>query len=169
MGTKRVIIASSLAALLLVSIFSFHVNVLRIEAVRERQTVFVRTIKPNSTFSTAYVHSVELSPVREYFRIDGDFRIVLYETHFSSCNTGLPTTLSGDERFSRDGDHFRIFNMARVVPILDLWVNAQYDNILQLGGDPPISLPAFVGDTLLRVTVEEASIFEFVCMKANLS
>jgi len=168
MNAKRTLIASSLAALFLVVVFSFHVHVLRVEAVREQRTVFVHIVRPNDTFSTAYVHSVELSPVREYFRIDADFRIVLYETHFSSCNTGLPTILSGGERFSHDGDHFRIFGMARVVPVLDLWVDAQYDNTLQMGGDAPVNLPALAGNTLLRVAVAEISFFEFICLKTNL-
>lgn len=169
MSKKSITITASLTVLALLSVLPFHLHVLRVEAVREHQTVFVRIIRPNDTFSTSYVHSVELSPVREYFRIDADCRIVLYETHFSSCNTGLPTTLSEHERLSHDGDHFRIFNMDRVVPCLDLWVDAQYDNTLQLRAGPPLRLPSLAGNTLLRVTVEEVSVFEFVCMKAGLS
>lgn len=169
MDAKRILIASSLAALFLLLGFSCHVHVLRVEAVQKQHTVLVRIVRPHDTFSTAYIHSVELSPVREYFRIDADFRMVLHETRFSSCNTGLPTTLSGDERFSHDGDHFRICNMARIVPALDLWVAAQYENTLQLGGDTPVSLPALAGDTLLRVTVGEISFFAFICLKMKLT
>ncbi|MBW2560211.1 MAG: DUF1850 domain-containing protein [Deltaproteobacteria bacterium] len=165
MDKKRIAIVSSLAVLCLSLFLPCHV--LRIEAAREHQTVFVHRIRPDDTFSTTYIHSVELSPVREYFRIDRYFRIVLYETHFSSCNTGLPTTLSGDEKLSIDGDHLRISNMERVVSGLDLWVNEQYDNRLQLGEGTILNLPSLAGDTLLRVTIEEVPLFKFLYLKAN--
>jgi len=165
MEKKRVIIVASLAALCFSLFLPCHV--LRIEAAREHQTVFIHRIRPDDTFSTTYIHSVERSPVREYFRVDRDFRIVLYETHFSSCNTGLPTTLSGDEKLYNDGDHLRISHMNRVVPELDLWVNEKYDNRLQLGEDTILHLPALAGDTLLRVTIEKVPVFKFIYLKAN--
>lgn len=164
MDKKRVIIVSSLAALCFSLFLPCHV--LRIEAAREHQTVFIHRIRPDDTFSTTYIHSVERSPVREYFRVDRDFRIVLYETHFSSCNTGLPTTLSGDEKLYIDGDHLRISRMNRVVPGLDLWVNERYGNTLQLGEDTILKLPSLAGDTLLRVTVERVTWFTFFSLKA---
>ena len=167
MNKKRILIFSSLAVLCFSLFLPFHV--LRIEAAREGQTVFVHRIRPNDRFSTSYIHSVELSPVREYFRVDKYFRIVLYETQFSSCNTGLPTTLSGDEKLYIDGDHLRISNMDRVVPGLDLWVNEKYDNTLQLGDGTILNLPSLAGDTLLRVTVEELTLFTFLYLKANRS
>lgn len=165
MDKKRIIIFSFLAVLC--CSFFLPCHVLRIEAAREQQTVFVHRIRPNDTFSTTYIHSVELSPVREYFRIDKYFRIVLYETQFSSCNTGLPTTLSGDEKLYIDGDHLRISNMDRVVPGLDLWVNEKYGNRLQLGEGTVLNLPSLAGDTLLKVTVEEITLFKLLYLKAN--
>jgi len=165
MDKKRIAIVSSLAALCFSLLLPCHV--LRIEAAREHQTIFVGRVQPNDRFSTSYIHSVELSPVREYFRVDTDFRIVLYETHFSSCNTGLPTTLSGDEKLSIDGDHLRISHMERIVSELDLWVNERYDNTLQLGEGTILNLPSLAGDTLLRVTIEEVPLFKFLYLKAN--
>jgi hypothetical protein len=166
MDKKRIAMVSSLAALCFFSFLPCHV--LRIEAAREHQTVFVHRIRPGDMFSTSHIHSVELSPVREYFRIDTDFRIVLYETQFSSCNTGLPTTLSGDETLCIDGDHLRISHMNRVLPGLDLWVNEQYENTLQLGEGTILKLPSLAGDTLLRVTVEEVMLFKLLCLKAGI-
>ncbi len=131
--------------------------------------MFVHRIRPNDRFSTTYIHSVELSPVREYFRVDQHFRIVLYETQFSSCNTGLPITLSGDEKLYNDGDHLRISHMDRVMPALDLWVNKQYDNTLQLGEGAILNLPSLAGDTLLRVTVAEVTLFKLLFLKAGMS
>ena len=166
MDKKKIIILSSLAALFFFSLIPCHV--LRIEAARKNRTVFVHIIRPNDRFSTSYIHSVELCPVREYFKIDRKFRVVLYETTFSSCNTGLPTTLSGDEKLHTDGDHLRISNMHRILPQLDLWVNEKYDNTLTLGDGGILKLPSLAGDTLLRVTVERLTFLEFLYLKARI-
>ncbi|MBW2544274.1 MAG: DUF1850 domain-containing protein [Deltaproteobacteria bacterium] len=166
MNKKRIIILSSLAALFFFSLIPCH-HVLRIEAARKNRPVFVHIVRPNDRFSTSYIHSVELCPVREYFKIDKNFRIVLYETTFSSCNTGLPTTLSGDEKFYNDGTHLRISNMHRILPQLDLWVNEKYDNTLTLGEGRILKLPSLAGDTLLKVTVERLTFLEFLYLKAR--
>jgi len=166
MGKKTIIILSFIVVLFFFSLTPLHV--LRIEATRENQTVFLQTIRPGDTFSTGYIHSVELSPVKEYFTIDDNFRIVLYKTTFSSCNTGLPTTLSGDETFFIDEDHFRITNMHRVVPALDLWVNKKYDNTLTLGNGTVLKLPSLAGDTLLRIAVEKMPFFNVLYHKATM-
>ncbi|MEA3487235.1 MAG: DUF1850 domain-containing protein [Thermodesulfobacteriota bacterium] len=166
MNKKRIIILSSIAALFFFSLIPCHV--LRIETARKNQTVFIQIIWQDYRFSTRYIHSVELSPVREYFKIDNNFKIVLYETTFSSCNTGLPTTLSGDEKFYNVGTHLRISNMHRVLPELDLWVNKKYDNTLTLGDGEVLELPSLAGDTLLRVAVEKLPFLKFLYLKAKI-
>jgi len=166
MDKRRIIILSALAIFFFCSLIPCHV--LRIEAIRKNRPVFAYIVRPNDQFSTKYIHSVELSPVREYFKIDKNFRIVLYETTFSSSNTGLPTTLSGDEKLYTNGDHLRISNMHRIVPQLDLWVNEKYDNSLTLGNGRILELPSLAGDTLLRVTVERLTFLEFLYVKAKI-
>ena len=166
MDKKRIIILSSIVILFFFSLIPCHI--LRIEAAVKNRTVFVQTIRPDYRFSTRYIHSVELCPVGEYFKIDSNFRIVLYETTFSSCNTGLPTTLSGDEKFHIDRDHMRISSMHRVLPELDLWVNKKYDNTLTLGDGEVLELPSLAGDTLLRITVDKLTIFNLLYLKATI-
>ncbi|MBW2630166.1 MAG: DUF1850 domain-containing protein [Deltaproteobacteria bacterium] len=166
MDKKKIIILSSIVALFFFSLIPCHI--LRIEAARKNRTVFIQIIRPDYRFSTRYIHSVELSPVREYFKIDKNFRIVLYETTFSSCNTGLPTTLSGDEKFYTNGDHMRISDMHRVLPKLDLWVNKKYDNTLTLENGEILKLPSLAGDTLLRITVEKLPVFNLLYLKARI-
>lgn len=166
MDKKRIIILSSIAALFFFSLIPCHV--LRIEAAKKNRTVFIQIIPPDYRFSTEYIHSVELSPVREYFKIDKNFRIVLYETTFSSCNTGLPTTLSGDEKFYDAGTHLRISNMHRILPELNLWVNKKYDNTLTLENGKILKLPSLAGDTLLRITVEKLLVFNLLYLKARI-
>jgi len=86
---KRTVCLILFAALVLVAGL-FPVHVLQIEAPRKDSVVFVRFIQPGDRFSLMYRHSVELCRVWDYFRIDGQYRLVLDETVFGSSNTGLP-------------------------------------------------------------------------------
>ncbi|WP_034626638.1 DUF1850 domain-containing protein [Halalkalibacter okhensis] len=47
-------------------------------------------IQPNDTFYHEYLHSVELSPVREYFTIDDEYRMIATESWTKSFGAGLP-------------------------------------------------------------------------------
>ncbi|WP_332634461.1 DUF1850 domain-containing protein [Halalkalibacter flavus] len=47
-------------------------------------------IQPHDTFYHEYLHSVELSPVREYFTIDEEFRMIATESWTKSFGAGLP-------------------------------------------------------------------------------
>ncbi len=166
MNKKGIVVFSSIVAFFLLSLIPCHV--LRIETPGKHRTVFVQIIRPDYKFSTTYIHSVELCPVREYFIIDQDFRIVLYETTFSSCNTGLPTTLSGDEKLFIEDDQICISNMHRVLRELDLWVNKKYDNILTLEDGETLELPSLAGDVLLRITVEKLPLASLLYLKAKI-
>ena len=164
--TRIIILSSAFALLFFIALIPCHV--LRIEAAKKDRTVFLQIIRPGCEFSTSYIHSVELSPVREYFKTDKKFRIVLYETTFSSCNTGLPTILSGDEKIYTEADYLRVSDMRRILPELNLWVNEKYDNTLTLGNGEVIKLPSLAGDALLRVTVERLTFLELLYLKAKM-
>jgi hypothetical protein len=107
-----------------------------------------------------YRHSVELCPVWDHFRVDGEYRLILDETVFASSNTGLPAVLGKNERFARDGAAFRISNMQRILPAIEIWVDRSYDNVLEIGGQQ-VSLPGLAGDTLLRLRIRKAFLAEW--------
>jgi hypothetical protein len=153
------------AVLLLCSLISF--NVLEIDAIRKEHVVFVHIIHPGDTFATRYTHSVELCHVWEFFRIDEQYRIVLYETTFSSCNTGLPVSLAGNEKLHHEGDHFRVSDMHRVVSGLSLWVHEKYGNMLKIGDAEAIRLSLLAGNTLLKVTIRNITFPEYIYLKAK--
>jgi len=150
----------------LFSLVPFHV--LQIKAFREGNIVFIRIVHPDERFATRYIHSVEHCPVREYFRIDDDFRIILYETTFSSSNTGLPYATFGNEEFHNDVNHFRISNMCRILPKLLLWVNEKYDNTLKINDFQELKLPLLAGNTLLQIKIRKVTFLEFVYLKAKI-
>ena len=62
------------------------VRALRVTAVKQSETALILYVRPGDRFDYHYIHSVERSPVWEYFRIDDNYRMVLYETSFCSSN-----------------------------------------------------------------------------------
>ncbi len=145
-----------LAAIIAVMAAAFAlrpVHALQIAVVKQNRLVFLQRIAPGDRFSTGYTHSVELSPVREYYRVDRDYRMILRETTFRSSNVGLPYAAFGDEVFHSEADGFRISNMNRVVPQLLIWADRRYDNRLRLK-DRDLALYGFGGNALVQVRIK---------------
>lgn len=166
MKAKWIAITVVCIFLLIVSLASRHV--LQVEALREERIVFLSVVHPGEGFATKYIHSVEKCPVWEFFRIDENFRIILYKTTFSSSNTGLPYAPMSGEEFHNEGNYFRISNMHRVIPELCLWVNERYDNILKINNARVLRLPSLAGNTLLVIKVRKMKMFEILALKARL-
>lgn len=144
----------------------FPVHVLQIEDLRKERVVFIRSLQPGDRFSLMYRHSVELCRVWDYFRIDGQYRLVLDETVFGSSNAGLPSVLGDGERFTRGATASRISNMRRILPAVEIWVNRRYENTLEFNGRK-IHLPELAGDTLLRLHIRKVILFEFLYEKMH--
>jgi hypothetical protein len=161
-GIILVIAAAALIAVLAV----IPVHVLQIDARKEGNPVFVRIVRPGSEFALGYIHSVELSPVWDYFRVDDSCRIVLYETAIRSFNTGLPSTLTGEEKLHREKDGFRISGVNRVLPSIDLRVHERTDNTLKVRDDS-LKLYSLAGNTLLRISIRDVCLWEYLCLKVN--
>jgi hypothetical protein len=162
---KRNVFLLLFAALVLVAGL-FPVHVLQIEDPRKERVVFVRSLQPGDRFSLMYRHSVELCRVWDYFRIDGQYRLILDETVFGSSNAGLPSVLGDGERFTRGATASRISNMQRILPAVEIWVNRRYENTLEFGGRK-IRLPDLAGDTLLRLSIRKVILFEFLYEKMH--
>jgi len=117
--------------------------------------IFLRVVKPKDTFLLKYLHSVALSDVWERFVIDKDYEFVLTETRFQGQGAGLPTSLSGNDKLTREGDWFNITGMRRVVPLIYWRVQAKWNNRLYFRNEPEMNLSRLLGDTLIRVEVEK--------------
>jgi len=93
------------------SFYKFHKNLLIVDA-KTGKTLLSFNVEDKDTFEISFIHSVSLSPVYEYYRIeDGD--IVLYETDFSYSSAGLPTETEGGEKLIMEKDKFKLVNMNR--------------------------------------------------------
>jgi len=144
----------------------YPVNVLQIEAQKKKAVFFVRSVRPGDRFSLMYRHSVELCLIWDHFRIDKEERIVLDETVFASSNTGLPSVLTGEERFTRGATSSRISNMKRVLPAIEIWVDRRYDNTLEFDGQK-VCLAELAGNTLLRIQIRKLTWAEYVYHKLH--
>ncbi|MCX5855838.1 MAG: DUF1850 domain-containing protein [Deltaproteobacteria bacterium] len=155
---KRITTLLLVGVLLTIGFIPLHV--LEIRDVRKGKTVFMQRVSPAETFSITFIHSVEKSPVTDYFRIDDAFRIVLYETAFRSLNTGLPATISEGQTLTRTEKGFRLSILDNVLPDIQLWVDDRYAGTLEIGGRF-ISLAALAGNTLLMVRVRKIPLWEY--------
>ena len=159
---KRLRWASAIAALALLAASWVPFHALEVTgAGGSGKAVFVKRVEPGDTFTLSFVHSVEKSDVTDYFRIDGDYRIILYQTEFHSLNTGLPAVVSEGEVFERTGGGYRLSSLARILPEIHLQVSAAYGGTLAVKGEE-VSLPALAGDGLLRISIRKMYAWEMI-------
>ena len=125
------------------------------------RVVWLKRVAPGDTFTLSFIHSVEKSEVTDYFRIDDDHRIILYQTEFGSLNTGLPAVVSQGEVFERTDRGFRLSGLRRVLPEIQLQVSEAYGGTLETGGTV-VSLPALAGSGLLRISVQRVFAWELM-------
>jgi hypothetical protein len=125
------------------------------------RVVLLKRVAPGDTFTISFIHSVEKSEVTDYFRIDDDHRIILYQSEFSSLNTGLPAVVSEGEVFERTDRGFRLSNLNRVLPEIQLWVHEDYGGSLSVDGKV-VSLPALAGNGLLRISTPRVFAWELL-------
>ena len=128
--------------------------------------VFLKRVSPGDTFTLSFIHSVERSEVTDYFRIDDAYRIILYQTEFGSLNTGLPAVVSEGEIFERTDRGFRLSNLDRVLPEIQLQVSEAYGGTLVTGG-AVVSLPALAGNGLLRLSTRRVFAWELLPRACN--
>ena len=114
------------------SFYEFHKNLLIIDA-KTGDTLLSFGVKDRDTFEISFIHSVSLSPVYEYYRIE-DKSIILYETDFSYSSAGLPTETEGEERLIIEKDKFRLVNMHRVFKKINYGVVKEWDFKLYIKG-----------------------------------
>jgi len=161
---KKGLLYALLALALVVLVWPVHCLV--VEDAKSGTVVWRRFVQPGDRFVLMYRHSVELCHVRDHFQIDGERRLVLDETVFPSSNTGLPAVLGDGERLVREGNGFRISNMRRILPAVDIWVDRRYDNTLTFG-EQKVNLPELAGDTLLRLQTKKFILADFAYYKLH--
>jgi hypothetical protein len=90
-------------------------------------------VKEGTEFAIEFVHSVNLSPVRDVFQVRGR-RIVPVATVFSSFGAGMQATLEEGESLIRNDDGtMRIVGFSRSFESLAYIVGTVSDHVLYIG------------------------------------
>ena len=124
--------------------------------------VFLRVVRPDDTFLLGYLHSVEKTDVWDRFRIDSEYQIVLTETMFQGQGAGLPTSLSNNERLTREGKWFRITGMRRFVPSLYWRVEARWHNRVRFNNEQEQDFSSRLGDAVVHIRVEKMNVLTWL-------
>lgn len=122
------------------------------------QVIFLRIAKPGDTFQLAYLHSVARSDVRDFFRIDSEYHLVLTETRFQGQGAGLPYNLAQGEQLHREGNWFRITGMQRVIPSIYWRVQSQWHNRFRFDHEQELNLSATLGDALIHIQIQKMNL-----------
>jgi hypothetical protein len=99
---------------------------------------------PDGTeFAVEFIHSVNLSPVREMYRVE-ELTIRQSAVRFSSFGAGMQSTLEEGQELIRDGDAMIITGYTRTFVSLDYIVGTVSDHVLFIN-DEQISLREMCG------------------------
>ena len=91
-----------------------NVRVLEIKNINKNEILFQEKVFPGYTFATKISHSVQLTPVLEFFKIDKNHNILLTKTIVKDLGWGMPSTPEGD--FSYQNGEMVIENINRKIP-----------------------------------------------------
>ncbi|GHV74485.1 hypothetical protein AGMMS49940_17870 [Spirochaetia bacterium] len=89
-------------------------------------------VKTGTEFSLEFIHSVNQTPVRDTFRVEGD-TIVPTATRFSSFGAGMQSDLDEGQTLTRDGDAMVITGFTQSFKKLNLIVGTVSDHLLIIG------------------------------------
>jgi hypothetical protein len=91
-------------------------------------------LEENGEFAIEFIHSVNQSPVREFFRVEnGEIR--LKAVRFFSFGAGMQSDLEGELTMSRDGDAMVISGYKTSFKELNYIVGTVSDHLLFINGE----------------------------------
>jgi hypothetical protein len=149
---RRILLVSGVIGL---GVFFFFYPLQVLTLTKDDRVLFFKRVNPGDTFQLAFLHSIALSEVRDFFLIDAEYRMVLTETWFQGQGTGIPHNPAQGERLLRDGDWFRITGMRRVVSSIPWRVQSQWRNRFRFGSDSESDLSSRIGDALIHIQVQK--------------
>jgi hypothetical protein len=77
-------------------------NVLILENLPSSKTIFISRVYTGDEFTMRWMHSVELEPWEEVFRIDEKSEVILDRTRFKAFGAGVPSK-AGNKAVIKDG------------------------------------------------------------------
>lgn len=136
-------------------------HVLEIENINKNEILFQEKVFPGYVFATRINHSVQLTPVLEFFEIDKNYNILLTKTIVKDLGWGMPSTPVGD--FSYQNDEMVIENINKKIPGFIFRVSYISKPELLLM-DRTYNLKFLVSDSdALKINSEKVSIISRIC------
>lgn len=111
-------------------------------------------LKNSETFGITFIHSVNATPVTDYYSVDKDGSITLQSTVYYDFGAGVPYDLNDGEELSidREAGSMTISGINRVIPNFLIFVGTVSDHTLSIGGDE-VSLRDLCGrNAKVRIT-----------------
>ncbi len=97
-----------------------------------------------STFSVTFVHSVNQSPVTDYYRGQEDNSLLCYATKFHAYGAGIPESWPENAKVETSTDGIYVSNLHILLPDVTYIVGTVSDHTLTIG-DADISLRELCG------------------------
>ena len=91
-------------------------------------------LEENGEFSIEFIHSVNQSPVREFYSVENGM-IRLRAVRFFSFGAGMQSDLEGDLTFSRDGDAMVVSGYKTSFEELNYIVGTVFDHLLFINSE----------------------------------
>jgi len=132
------------------------VNVLEVSNFNDDEVMLKKRVEPGFTFTTLITHSVHLTPVYEYYKIDSDGNIILTGTKFVDLGWGVPSTYDYETIF--DDNMLELRDMDIAIDWLPFRVSVINNSKLILNGERTIELnDYFDNNERMDISVERMS------------
>ena len=107
----------------------------------ESEKIASYPLNKDDFFSIEFIHSVNKSPVIEYYKFDNNNNIYVYKTAYYNFGAGVPTELTGKEELSYGADGSIIIDhIDKKIDNLTYYLSSIYDHILRINDGEAISL-----------------------------
>jgi hypothetical protein len=111
---SKILFITVLSIFFFIMIIIPSVHVLEIKNIKKEEILFQEKIFPGYVFATKINHSVQLTPVFEFYKIDEEYNILLTKTIIKDLGWGMPSTPEG--KLSYQNGEIVIENISRKMP-----------------------------------------------------
>lgn len=114
-------------------------------------------IEEGGTFSISFTHSVNKSPVTDFYKIDKENNIYLFKTVYYNYGAGVPTELENEENLTYGENGSMIIDgMDKKIDNLTYFLSEQSDHILTIIGKQVVSLWNDCGQNVtIKIRIED--------------
>lgn len=134
-----------------------------ITAQGSKQPIFIRSISTVRSFHISFTHSVNKTPVEEYYRIENG-RFVLYKTVFSSYGAGMPE-LKNEYNFGIEDGKITITNLDTTLSDFSVFVGTIASHRLHFSGGELYLAEIAPPQSLLKFEVKCVSLLAIISVK----